>query len=67
MCPKGGTNCGRAQLKTTMADQADGAQEEVNVFIDLKTLNNGPHNNKKYHQSSCHRIFFLVDKNKEED
>ena len=23
MCPKGGTNCGRAQLKTTMADQAD--------------------------------------------
>ena len=56
MCPKGGQTVGGAQLKTTMADQADAAQEEVNVFIDLKTLNNGPHNNKKYRQSSTNLL-----------
>ena len=57
MCPKGGTNCGRCSIENN--DGRSGrhtAQEEVNVFIDLKTLNNGPHNNKKYRQSSTNLL-----------
>ena len=56
MSKTGGQTVGGAQLKTTMADRVDGTQEEVNVFIDLKTLNNGPHNNKKFQQSSSNLL-----------